>query len=120
MNEATSPIGMTSVLWFLAIVALIPVTLWLLKRTPMGSGQTNHMMRTVAILPLSPGQRIVTVEVGQGEERRWLVLGVTPQHISTLHSMEPQDDAAQPNAAHPAASFAQLLNNLRGKNQPTP
>ena len=116
MNATASPIGMSSVLWFLAIVALIPITLWLLKRTPMGSSGTNHLMRTVAILPLSPGQRIVTVEVGQGQERRWLVLGITPQHISTLHTMAPQDDAVVPTTSTTAvASFSELLGNLRGK-----
>jgi flagellar protein FliO/FliZ len=116
MNPTASPIGMSSVLWFLAIVALIPITLWLLKRTPMGSTSTNNLMRTVAVLPLAPGQRLVTVEVGLGQERRWLVLGITPQHINTLHSMAPQDDAmaatAPPTAA---ASFSELLGNLRGK-----
>ncbi len=111
-----TPIGMSSVLWFLAIVALIPITLWLLKRTPMGNNRTNHLMRTVSILPLSPGQRIVTVEVGQGEARRWLVLGITPQHISTLHTMEPQDDAIVPTTPTTAvASFSEVLGNLRGK-----
>ncbi len=107
---------MSSVLWFLAIVALIPVTLWLLKRTPMGSVNSNPLMRTVSILPLSPSQRIVTVEVGRGEDRRWLVLGITPQHISTLHTLDPQDDAVAPTATPTAAaSFSDLLANLRGK-----
>jgi flagellar protein FliO/FliZ len=116
MNATASPIGMSSVLWFLAIVALIPITLWLLKRTPMGANSTNQLMRTVSILPLSPGQRLVTVEVGQGDERRWLVLGITPQHISTLHTMVPQDGVMAPNTPTTAtASFAELLGNLRGK-----
>jgi flagellar protein FliO/FliZ len=115
MNATASPIGMSSVLWFLAIVALIPLTLWLLKRTPMGSGSASQLMRTVAVLPLSPSQRIVTVEVGQGEQRRWLVLGVTPQNISTLHTMDPQDDAMVQSTPTTAASFAELLGNLRGK-----
>ena len=101
-------------LWFAAVVALIPLALWLLKRTPMGGGATQGLLRSVAVLPLSPGQRIVTVEVGQGEERRWLVLGITPQSITTLHSMAPQAEAvgATPGAATP---FAQLLGRLRPK-----
>ena len=66
------------------------------------------------MLPLSASQRIVTVEVGHGDERRWLVLGVTPQSITTLHTM----DAAGrlPGARAPAAAatpFAQLLGRLR-------
>jgi flagellar protein FliO/FliZ len=57
---------------------------------------------------LSPNQRLVTVEVGQGDDRRWLVLGVSPAGISTLHSLPPQ--AETPAAAPGSASvFAQLL-----------
>jgi flagellar motor switch protein FliN/FliY len=41
-------------------------------------GQRQGPMRVVACLPLAPNQRLVTVEVGQGDERRWLVLGVSP------------------------------------------
>ena len=96
---------------FVLILALIPAALWLLKRSPLGkfsAGGAGGPMRVVAALPLSPNQRIVTVEVGSGDERRWLVLGVTPAGIHTLHTLPPQ---AEPAAATPAALpiFAQLL-----------
>ena len=86
--------GLNSLLWFVAIVAAIPVALWLLKRTPIGGAAAGGVLKSIAVLPLAANQRIVTVEVGRGEERRWLVLGVTPQGITTLHTMAPQDDAA--------------------------
>jgi len=104
--------GLNSLLWFIAIIAMIPCALWLLKRTPMGGGAGNGAMRSVAALPLSASQRIVTVEVGQGDERRWLVLGVTAQSITTLHTMAPQAEAAM-TAAPAAPAFAQLLSKLR-------
>ena len=105
--------GFTSILWFVAIIALIPLALWLLKRTPMGGAAAHGLMRSVAVLPISPSQRIVTIEVGLGDERRWLVLGVTPQNITTLHQMAPQPGPLLPpgNAAVPG--FAQLLNRFR-------
>ena len=105
----------TAVLWFLAIVAMIPLALWVLKRTPMG-GASNApgTPRTVAVMPLSAQQRLVTVEVGQGDERLWLVLGVTPHGIRTLHTMAPQSPAAQEASPPPAAAFAQLLGRMRG------
>ena len=107
----------TSLLWFLAIIVLSPVALWLLKRTPLGGAggfggaAAAGGLRSVATLSLSPGQRIVTIEVGQGEQRQWLVLGVTAQNISTLHSMPAQGDA--PPAVAPAPTFAQMLGKLR-------
>jgi flagellar protein FliO/FliZ len=109
----TAGSAFTSLLWFIAILALIPAALWLLKRTPAGGSASQGLMRTVAVLPLSPSQRLVTVEVGRGETRRWLVLGVTGQQITTLHEMAPLADAA-PVPAQAAAPFAQLLSRLRG------
>ena len=100
-------------LWFLAILCLIPIALWLLKRTPMGGAGAGGHMRVIATLPIAPNQRILTVEVGQGEDRQWLVLGVAGQQITTLHVMPPQAEA--PTAAG-QVSFAQLLSaKLRGE-----
>ncbi|TDP71608.1 FliO/MopB family protein [Roseateles toxinivorans] len=101
------------ILWFIAIIAMIPLALWLLKRTPMGGAASGGLMRTVAVLPLSPNQRLLTVEVGQGEERRWLVLGVTSQQITTLHTMAPQGDVPAGLVGLQAAPFAQLLSRFR-------
>ena len=119
----------TAALWFLAILASIPLLLWLFKRSQMlgGHAATHGTARTVAVLPLSASQRVVTVEVGRGDERLWLVLGVTPQNITTLHTMAALppmaptaptipgavDDPVQPHGPAPAATFAQLLGRLR-------
>ncbi len=107
-----NPSLMTSLLWFVAILALIPAALWLLKRTPAGGAGSHSLMKSVAVLPLSASQRIVTVEVGEGEARRWLVLGVTPSSISTLHTMEPGTGAA-PAAAVAGPAFGALLARLQ-------
>ena len=72
------PNALSSLLWFIAILALIPATLWFLKRSPLGGTGAAGTMKSIASLPLSTSQRIVTVEVGSGDERRWLVLGITP------------------------------------------
>jgi flagellar protein FliO/FliZ len=106
--------GLSSLLWFVAIIAMIPVALWLLKRTPMGGAASGNAMRSVAALPLSASQRIVTIEVGHGDDRRWLVLGVTAQSITTLHTMTPQAEA-NADAAPAPTPFAQLLGKLRGE-----
>ena len=116
------PSNLSSLLWFAAIVVLIPVALWLLKRTPVGGAAAGAAgLRSVGALPISPTQRIVTVEVGTGDARRWLVLGVTAQNITTLHTLVPQDDAPSTGPATPpfvssfASPFAHLLGRLRAK-----
>ena len=60
--------SLSSFLWLVLIVALIPLTLWFVKRTPMGQGGAPGTPRPVAVLPLS----------GASEGRTWLVVaGVT-------------------------------------------
>jgi len=98
--------ALTSLVAFVGIVALIPLALWLLKRTPIGGGAAHGVMRTVAMLPISANQRLLTVEVGSGDDRKWLVLGVSNAGITTLHTMAPQ---ALPVAPATIGPFAQLL-----------
>jgi flagellar protein FliO/FliZ len=111
--------SMNFFLWFIAIVVMIPVALWLLKRSPLGSvlspsGQMPSPMRQVSSLSLSPSQRIVTLEVGEGDERRWLVLGVTPQSITTLHRLSARPGSPpEPQGGLPHDAFSQLLKRLR-------
>ncbi len=112
----TSLIG--PLLAFVLILALIPAALWLLKRTPLGADASGGPMRVVAALPLAPNQRLLTVEVGTGVDRRWLVLGVTPAGINTLHTLPAQADAPVP-ATHALPVFAQLLQRHRA-NSATP
>ena len=115
--------GLSALFWFVAVIALIPLVLWLVKRTPVGRASGSGAMRSVSVLPLSASQRIVTVEVGRGEGRCWLVLGVTAQSINTLHTMAPQEDAASPTQPPPTngtagtagTAFAQLLQRVQGR-----
>ena len=97
---------------FALVIALIPVVLWLLKRSPIGGAAAHGVLRVVAMLPISTNQRLLAVEVGSGDARRWLVLGVSPAGIHTLHTMEPPLDASGAPAAPAAAPFAQLLARL--------
>jgi flagellar protein FliO/FliZ len=103
-----------SLLWFVVILVAIPVVLWLVRRTPYGAamgGVAQGVTRPIASMPIGPQQRIVTIEVGQGEERRWLVLGVTAQAITPLHTLSPQGDP--PAAAAAEAPFAALFKKVR-------
>ena len=110
--------SLTPLLWLVGVIALIPLVLWMVKRSPMGGQFASGPVRPVGTLPLSASQRLVTIEVGQGEERLWLVLGVTPQSITTLHTMAPQTAApalAGGPGVTPQTTFAQLLQRLQGR-----
>ncbi len=97
-------------LWFLAILALVPLALWLLKRSPMQSAMLQRGTRVVGSTYLGPGQRLLTVEVGEGDSRRWLLLGATAQQINLLTELPAQDSPAPPELP----SFAKLLQRARG------
>jgi flagellar protein FliO/FliZ len=90
MNAMWSSLG-----WFALVLLAIPVLLWLFKISPLGrlhglKPPANECpMRPMGTLALSPSQKLVTVEVGQGSQRRWLVLGVSPGGITTLDRIEP-------------------------------
>jgi len=108
-----------SILWFVFVLALIPVALWALKRLPVVKGSQNSPTRVVGVTALSGSQRLLTVEVGQGEDRRWIVLGVTPSSITLLHSMAPQAESSAA-AMTSGATFAETLKRLRSPQQGKP
>ncbi|MDD2808250.1 flagellar biosynthetic protein FliO [Rhodoferax sp.] len=77
-----------SVLLFVVLLALVPLGLkWLQARASGGklSGVAG-VSRVVSAVSVGTHHRVVTVEVGPPEARVWLTLGVTPQHISCLHT----------------------------------
>ncbi|MBB5205894.1 flagellar protein FliO/FliZ [Inhella inkyongensis] len=92
-------------LWFLAILALIPLALWLLKRTPVAGLQSG--VRVIGSTFIGPGQKLLTVETGQGEERRCLLIGVSGQQIQLLTELDPAHCPSPTPLAAP--SFSALL-----------
>ncbi len=93
-----------TLMWFVVVLALIPASLWLLKRsgwTPKGAAaQSPWPMKTLGQIVLGPGQRVVTIEVGSGADKACLVLGVTATSINTLHQFK----------AGSGADFSRMLN----------
>jgi len=45
-------------------------------------------LHVVSVLAVGPQQKVVTVEVALGPHRKWLVLGVTPQSVTTLDTLD--------------------------------
>ena len=92
-----------TVLAFVALLALLPMGVkWYTQRRLGGAGSELASSRLISVLAVGPQQRVVTVEVGPVGARTWLVLGVTPQAITTLHTLSP---AASLPAVAAAADF---------------
>jgi flagellar protein FliO/FliZ len=100
------------IFWFVFILAMIPLTLFILKKSGLAKGAVgagDAVLKTVSQLSLGPGQRIVTVELGAGDQKTWLVLGVTAQSITTLHSLQPTQDSQDQAQREGAASTFPIL-----------
>ena len=102
-----------ALLAFVAVVALIPLSLWALKRLQAGGPAGRRTVTLVGGLTLGPRERIAVVEA-QG--RRWMV-GVTGQSITMLAELDASVPAAAPAAvdapAFPPNPFAQALERLK-------
>ena len=85
------------------VVAAILASAWLARRAGLTQRGGGNLLRQVASLPVGPRQSIVVVEV----ENTWLVVGVGPNQLNTLHTLP----AGQlPEASTwPAAAFAAKL-----------
>ena len=86
-----------TVLAFVALLALLPLGVkWFMQRRLGPAGADLASSRLISVLAVGPQQRVVTVEVGPAGARTWLVLGVTPQSITTLHTLSPGSTATLP------------------------
>ena len=87
---------------FVAAMACLP---WLVRRLQqknllprgmgMARGATPVPAQVLGSLAIGPQQRLVTVQVGEGDEAVRLVLGVSAQQIQCLHVLNVQSAPAQ-------------------------
>ena len=71
------------------------ITKWLVLRNILNARPISGASKLVSVVAVGPNQRVVTVEVGPDHNRAWLVLGVTPQQITCLHSFSTVFDRNQ-------------------------
>ncbi len=115
-SAAAMPSGpslLPMVLVLLLVLALIPVSMWVLKRMGAGGAAGVAGMKVVATLPLGPRERLVVVEAGE----RWLLLGVTPGAVNRVGTLPkgalPTGTAGVAGLA--AGGFSQLLDAAKAR-----
>lgn len=77
-----------SVAVFLVLLTLVPLGIkWVQRRSLGGAATVAATSKIVSAIAVGPHQRVVTIEVGPEGGRTWLILGVTAQAITCLHSV---------------------------------
>lgn len=95
----------------LLIVALIAGMAWYARKLSGGQPFGRNLMKVVGGVALGPRERIVLVEIGD----QWLVIGLVPGQIRTLHTLPKGEmPAAQPgDGEKPFASWLKLMTEQR-------
>ena len=86
------------------------------QRQQAAKGLPSISAQVLASVTIGPGQRVVTVEVGQGTEKTCLVLGVTAQNIHCLHVLGQTGAAPKTEPV----SFAGAMAQIQDSGQATP
>lgn len=99
----------------LLVLAAIVLVAWLLKRMNLAQQGSGNLLKVLGGTSIGQRERIVLVEV----KDTWLVVGVGPGQIRTLHTLDrPEGTAQQPNDnSSPAEKnrFAAILSNALGQ-----
>jgi len=124
--EAAPAVGasglMQAGMGMVVVLGAIFLCAWLARRFGLQRFSGGHVVKVVSSSSVGQRERVVVVEVGA----TWLVLGVTPSQINTLHTLPAQaaphvPAAVEPLALKPIDLFAQKLReSLTGKTRPAP
>ncbi len=98
----------------LLVLAVIMGIAWFLKRFALNHGAPNGNIKVIAGAAVGQRERVVLVEVNG----TWLVLGVAPGQVRTLHTMpkgdmEQNEEATKP--SNPRKGFQEWLQQMMDK-----
>jgi flagellar protein FliO/FliZ len=101
--ESSAPIGelgghlVQAILGLAVVLAVLIVGLKLIKRLSHSGTAVAGQLRVLGGAAVGPRERVVLVEIGE----TWLVLGVAPGRVNSLHAL-PRRDTAVPSIRPPA------------------
>lgn len=92
----------------LLVLGAVVLVAWLLKRISLPQHGAGNLLKVVSGVAVGQRERIVLVEVND----TWLVVGVAPGQVRTLHTM-PKADLPIPDMATPAGMDGKFQGWLR-------
>ncbi len=85
---SSSPLNSSAILetfgGLLLVLALIAFLAWLIRRTGQFNSAANGDLKIIAGLSLGSREKAILLQVGEQQ----ILVGVTPQHIQTLHVLD--------------------------------
>ena len=88
------------------VLAMVAAAAWVVRRLGVGGAMPDGVVRVRGGVPVGQRERVVVVEVRD----TWLVLGVAPRAVRTLHALPKPPEADGAGTGQPAdASFARWL-----------
>jgi len=85
----------------LLVLAAIVLVAWLLKRMNVAQHSTGNLLKVLGGVAIGQRERVVLVEVND----TWLVVGVGPGQIRTLHTLPKSDLPASSSQTEPENNF---------------
>jgi flagellar protein FliO/FliZ len=101
-------------LGLVVVLAMVGVAAWLLKRVMTLRGSEPGPIQVISSTAVGQRERVVLVEVGD----TWLLVGVAPGQVRTLHSMprtKYQDVSGTPSPQSTGPAFATWLRHLTAR-----
>lgn len=96
------------VLSLAAVIALVVLAAWLLRRLQTGIGSAPRRLRVIESHSLGVKERMVLVAVGEQQ----LLLGIAPGSVRTLHVLS--TPLLEPQVTTTGSGFANVLAKIRG------
>lgn len=96
----------------LLVLAAIVIVAWLLKRINVTQHKSGNLLKVLGGVAIGQRERIVLVEVND----TWLIVGVGPGQIRTLHTLDRQQalstESSSQDSTQPENKFARLLSSV--------
>lgn len=94
------------------ILGALPLAAWLLRRGPASVGARGAALGIVAAVPVGARERIALVRA----DRKWLVVGITAQSITTLAELDQAPAGVDPDAWSAAGGgFGDVLRSISSR-----
>lgn len=100
----------------LLVLAAIVAVSWLFKRMNLAQQGTGNLLKVIGSVAIGQRERAVLIEIND----TWLVVGVGPGQIRTLHTLAKTEDSPSDNQKNSDNKFARMLAPLISKRNADP